>query len=426
MLSGQQYPMIHRWTRFCCCFLLGISLAWTSRGQNNVSSPFSMFGIGDIDYRDYGRTDGMGSTGIALTSPKYMNNLNPASNSSIETKAFLFEMSAREKTLTYRDQSNPAQTGSDLNFEKIAFGFRVAPFWTTGVGIKPFSTVDFQVATLKNVSGSNDQFHSTASGNGGVTNLYWTNAFNIGKHFAAGISSSYLFGSINQTEQLLGSISQDSLTVQQTSFLRGAYFQGGLMYLGKLGPHYKLGLGVVYNAKTPLRIDNNTYVEGGNGDTLKGFNNLVGYFELPQYYGAGFALTHDDRFTLAGDYKYYRWSDLDVVTPYYTLVNSSRYSLGGEYSFFQPNSGNYFEKYFLQAGLFYENSYLRINGQQIKAYGVTLGTGLPNKSNSIYFNVAMEVGRRGTISDGLIQENYFMLKLNIVVRTPWFIRTKNF
>ncbi|HUX84245.1 MAG TPA: hypothetical protein VMV20_03365 [Chitinophagaceae bacterium] len=391
-----------------------------------MASPFSQFGIGDIDYRDYGRTDGIGSTGIALTSPKYMNNLNPASYSSIETKAFLFEMSLREKTLSYRDQSNPSHSGSDLNFEKVAFGFRVAPFWTTGLGIKPFSTVDYQVATLKNVSGSNDQFRSTATGNGGVTNLYWTNAFNIGKHLAIGISSSYLFGSINQNEALLGTSTQDSLTVQQTSFLRGAYFQGGLLYLGRLGSHYKLGLGVVYNAKTPLRIDNNTYVEGGGGDTLKGFTNLVGFFELPQYYGAGISLTHNDRFTLAADYKYYRWSDLNVVTPFYSLVNASRFSLGGEYSYFQPNSGDYFEKYFLQAGLFYENSYLQVNGQQLQSYGLTLGTGLPNKSNSIYFNIGMEVGRRGTISNGLIQENYFMLKLNIVVRTPWFIRSKNF
>jgi hypothetical protein len=418
--------MPHRTARILFFLSFSASLSWSASGQNNVGTPYSMFGIGDIDYRDYGRTDGMASTGLALTSPKYLNNLNPASYSSIEPKAFLFEVSAREKTLTYRDGYNPAQSGSDLNFEKIAFGFRITSWWTTGAGIRPYSIVDYKVASMKGVQGSFDEFSSTASGTGGMTNLYWNNAFNIGKHFAAGISTSYLFGSINQTEQLLGNVSQDSLTVQQSSFLRGSYFQGGAMYLGRIGSHLKLGLGLTYSMKTPLRIDNNTLIEGQTGDTLKGFTNLVGYQELPEYFGAGFAITSHDNVTLAGDYKYYRWSGLNIHSSNYDLVNSSRYSLGGEYSIFQPNSSDYFEKYFFQAGVFFENSYLQVNNQQLQSYGFTLGAGLPNKDNSLYFNLGLELGRRGTTSNGLIEENYFLLKLNIVIRNLWFIRSKNF
>ncbi|HVB02263.1 MAG TPA: hypothetical protein VNE41_00955 [Chitinophagaceae bacterium] len=394
--------------------------------QNPVSSPYAMFGIGDIDYRDYGRTDGLGSTGIGLSSPKYLNNLNPASYSSLELKAFVFEISAREKTVTYRDNYNAAQYGSDLNFEKIAFGFRASRIWTTGAGIKPFSTVDYGVTTQNYVIGSPDIFTTINNGNGGLTNLYWVNALNIGKHLSAGISSSFLFGSINQSEQLQGGFSQDTLTALQTSFMRGVYLQGGLQYQNILNKHLAYRVGVVYSLKTNLRTDNNTLLEGSTGDTLKNLSAMIGNTTLPEYYGVGFSLISNDKLTLAGDYKSYRWSPLKIESSGTSLVNSSRYSMGIEYAIFTPNTNNYLERYVFQGGAYYENSYLKINNEQLTGYGLTLGVSFPNRDNTLYFNAGFEAGRRGTIGNGLIEENYFLLKLNIVIKSLWFIRLKNY
>mgnify|MGYP000509248199 CR=1 FL=1 len=40
--------------------------------SQNMNSPYSIYGVGDIDFRPYNRTSGMGGTGIALRSSYYL------------------------------------------------------------------------------------------------------------------------------------------------------------------------------------------------------------------------------------------------------------------------------------------------------------------------------------------------------------------
>ena len=39
-------------------------------------------------------------------------------------------------------------------------------------------------------------------------------------------------------------------------------------------------------------------------------------------------------------------------------------------------------------------------------------------------NVGFEMGKMGTWESGLVQDNYYMLKLNVSVDDTWFIRSK--
>jgi hypothetical protein len=57
--------------------------------SQNMNSPYSIYGIGDIDHRMYNRTNGMGSTGLATRSSNTIINNNPAAISGLP-QSFLY------------------------------------------------------------------------------------------------------------------------------------------------------------------------------------------------------------------------------------------------------------------------------------------------------------------------------------------------
>jgi hypothetical protein len=84
-----------------------------------------------------------------------------------------------------------------------------------------------------------------------------------------------------------------------------------------------------------------------------------------------------------------------------------------------------FEKYFLQSGLFYNNSYLILNSQQINGYGGTIGGGF-NSLKGLSMTGTLEIGQRGTIAHGLIKENYLQFTLGISYRDFWYTKIKRY
>jgi hypothetical protein len=99
--------------------------------------------------------------------------------------------------------------------------------------------------------------------------------------------------------------------------------------------------------------------------------------------------------------------------------------VGGEYS----KKGNYlnqsYEKYFLQTGFFYNNSYLKIAGEQLQDYGITFGAGTELSRmllSGLAIQGALEIGQRGTTRNGLIQETYTQFNVTLSYRDFWFSR----
>jgi len=58
------------------------------KAQVNLGSPYSRFGIGDIENLNIGRSNGMGGIALGLRLPYEINPSNPASYSAIPNKTF--------------------------------------------------------------------------------------------------------------------------------------------------------------------------------------------------------------------------------------------------------------------------------------------------------------------------------------------------
>jgi hypothetical protein len=122
-----------------------------------------------------------------------------------------------------------------------------------------------------------------------------------------------------------------------------------------------------------------------------------------------------------------KWSDLSVDGVNKGLKNSNTFSLGGQIT---PNANalkNYLAVMDYRFGLLYDNTYITVANTDIKRYAATFGLGLPLKNERTTFykiNFATEIGRRGTLNNNLVKENYVNFTLGFTVNDKWFQRYK--
>lgn len=395
--------------------------------QNNTS-PYSILGIGDIETSTYGKWSGMGSTAVALSSGRYLNQSNPASLSKLDDQFFTFELSGRYKAVSY-SQLNAALSNTksgDISMEKLALGIKLSKKWGTGVGLSPFSTSNYSFYSPKTIEGTNDQLNGYYSGSGGLNMVYWSNGYSITKNLRAGIQAAYLFGSLLQNEQLTTDVTSSTYTTTRNIYITSPYIIYGLQYDQHLSKKLQLNIAGTYAAATKLNADY-SYTVTSDTTTIASKESVKNSsYNIPATTAAGFALIYDNKYTIASDFKHQDWSTLHDNGLNYALVNSSRYSLGFEYSKKLNGMNGTFEHYYYQGGIYYNNSYLQVNKKQLKDYGVTLGFGVNSLRNPLGFSAALQVGSRGTTNNGLIKENYTQMTFTLSYRDFWFTKGRKY
>ena len=144
-------------------------------------------------------------------------------------------------------------------------------------------------------------------------------------------------------------------------------------------------------------------------------------------YTFGGAIIFDKKITVSADYQKQNWSDISYSGLNYRLVNSDRISGGIEYSKKVNYANGTFEKWFLQGGAFYSNSYLMIKGVQLNQKGFTVGAGFtPLRSPQLALQANLEFGNRGTMNNNLIKENYTQATISIFYRDFWLTKVKRY
>ena len=99
-------------------------------------------------------------------------------------------------------------------------------------------------------------------------------------------------------------------------------------------------------------------------------------------------------------------------------------SVGGQFIPNKYSIFSYWEKVNYRFGLRYSESYLQLNDHQINEVGLSLGMGFPLWKTKSTLNFGIEVGKKGTILDDLIQENYVKFTFGIAFYQNWFIKRK--
>ncbi len=410
-----------------CCLSAILLSQQVGLAQNNTS-PFSMLGIGDLEKSNFDRTSGMGHAGVALSSSRFIYQMNPASYAALDQHFLFFEASARFKNVSYTgtpitDLTN--NVSNDLQFRKVNLGTKVTPRWAVGFGLNPYSTVNYSFLGVKAIQGSNLFADAYYTGTGNTSIAHFTNSFVVNKNLLLGLQTSYIFGHMEESETLSGQLADSLINTTRNRQLGQARFKLGFQYKTSLNKQWDIALGGTFAPKTNLW--SNTSIKARSGNTILLENDYYesSYFTLPAAYQAGMAATFKNAFTLALDYQYEGWRQTNYSGVSYLLDDSRRFSGGFEYSKKASYLDQAYEKFFLQTGVFYTDSYLRINGIQIKDYGLTLGAGAElsrTPLSSLAIQAALELGVRGTTDKGLVRESYTQFTLSLCYRDFWVSR----
>lgn len=412
-----------------------IFLNTSSIGQLRIDSPYSRFGLGDLDYGYNAYQLSMGGAGYAVKDPFRISTINPASYANIDSGNFVFNASF--DALFMNTKTETQSGGSNyFNLNAINFALPVTNWWRTSVGLMPFSTVGYEVSIYENLDSIGEVKYSHL-GDGGITEFYWGNAFKITKKLSLGINTSYLFGNINQRQETELTEIDNSFLHRNTSTVdvRSIYLDYGLQFNTQFGKKtvgtnerpYFLGLGLVYAHQQNLNADQSTYAitytEGSEGyeyikDTVVYAETGSGHIVIPQKIGGGFSVGKYNKWMFAGDITFEEWSEYEAFGNEDSLSNSIRYNFGGEY---------YIGRYRLNAGFMFNDSYLTVYDTKINNYGIAFGVGFPlrnNKTSVSFIDLGFEFGRKGTTENNLIQQDYFKIKLGISIQNAWFQRSR--
>lgn len=380
--------------------------------QNN-SSPYSVLGIGDIENSSFNRYTGMANAGVALTDGRNINNSNAAALTGLNEHFYTFEISTRFKQ-SYFDGAGvtaPSNKSGDFAVRRINLAMKVARRWGSSVGLQPFSTANYGYTALKNIGGTLENVAASYTGEGGVNQFYWANGYQLTRHTSVGVTPSFLFGSLSQTENLLsGDNTTVLLTTKQNTYLRNYYFNFGLQTGFRINKKWLSRYGITYSPKTDLFAEYTTNVTSDDGVDIKNEVIKNDYFSLPGSINLGIAFIKDSKYTYTINAQRQNWSNLNYRGTNYQLVNSNKISFGFQNSKKERNYyNNEYEKGYFQFGLYAGQSYLKVKNVAITDIGGSIGFGLSSRTSPINLLIALEGGRRGTVNKNVLSENYVNL-----------------
>jgi len=385
--------------------------------QSN-NSPYSILGIGDIDDNFYNRTSGLANTGIALRSDRFLLNNNPASFSGLTNQVLFGEIGMKGAIVNYYGSgvNAAANQSSDITFKRLVIATKLFKHLGTSVGLLPYSSQNYEFNSPLTIQGTyNEQINEYYQGSGGINRAYLTNAYDFLNHVSVGVNVSYLFGSLQQKLVYQNLAGSELLSQNVTTGMTNIYVDYGLQLYTKIGSQWNLSVGGTFANKTNLNPNTNILILASDSTQLLNEGSLQPSLltQLPLTYGVGLALTRNHKFTILADYKYQNWSSLHYSFFNYALQDSRRYSVGFEYSRSKKSYNGFIETGYLQAGFYYNATYVNAYGQQITDIGGTLGIGINSKRTLLAYCISLQYGEKGKNSTQLIQEKYINLNLAI-------------
>jgi len=409
--------------------LFGVSgLFFFLNGQSqNMNNPYSVYGIGDIDFKNYNRTSGMGGTGLAIKSGSSFIDNNPAAISGLPRSFYLAHVSVTGKTSTYAGDPINADNSrnKDMWIKRFELGVKINGWWASSIGFGQFSNVNYKFRGNKFIEGSSTNYETSMEGEGGLNDYHWSNAFALGKHLSLGIKSSLIAGSINQSEIIDDPILQNTLTTRQQDYLSQFVFTGGLIYEIPLNKRWDFSIGGKYSHEQKFSAERTLTVMEGEQVIKEDVFTKANRFSLPQTIAGGISFRHNKKTTLALDYTHEDWSALKIKSTGWQMINNDRITGGVEFSRFKNRQGKEVDYKFFQMGGFYNTGSLQVRNKPIKEYGFTLGTG-GLIGNGLVYTISGEVGVKGTTQVKLIKETYFGLTLNFTYSDLLFSKGRRY
>jgi hypothetical protein len=432
-----------KYIRFVIILFLFTATALGVKAQSTAttSSPYSRYGIGDINPMLMPQNVAMGGIGVATNRINgffSVNPLNPASNASIGLTVIDIGLYGKFNTLEKSGQTS--QTNANFRLSHIAFGIPVSKRSAISFGLMPYSELGYNYKQISPNFGTGLPSDTSAvnylySGDGGLSRIFLGYGFGIGSHLSIGGSVSYIFGNLKETQStevpsLAGVLNS---RIEESNSINGFNYDYGVQYSVDFSQRKRLTFGYSASANTKLNTSNSyivsSYYRNTDGDEGVATDSIINNqqpsakIQLPMINRFGISFQNDGKFLIGADYTMSNWSKLTVAGTNKGLRDSKTFNVGGQFTPNINSLSNYFASVDYRLGFIYDQTYLNVNSTDIKRYAATFGVGLPLRANNTSFykiNIGAEVGRRGTLVNSLVKENYVNVHLSFTLNDKWF------
>ncbi len=427
------------------------------KSQNlGTYSPYSMYGVGDLNTPGTLTTRSMGGAGAALRSTASLNLLNPASqgtNTTRQSVLFNFGADVGAYYLSQNSGGEDYKTSAynSYNIRDIAVQIPLYKGLGMAISVTPYSSVGYVITNSQQVVDVG-QINYVYSGSGGLNEGRVAIGYAPHNKFSMGVAARYLWGVIQRTfsaypDVITGNGSYSSTLGSAIYSTSKMMVQFGLLYSPIISKDEALSFGVTYDLGGDLSPDVEKYIYGSGTyvNTIAESFTYDGVMVLPGELTVGGSY-QNTKWTFLADYTFKNWgnmdsesvSTLDGVSVDYR--NTSTYKFGVEYIPSRNDVRSYAKRVAYRAGARYGDYYQTYNGYNISEYAITSGVSLPLKfGNLSRVELGFEWGGVGStdvitshnditgeVKTGLVKQRYvkFSLGLMLFGDDYWFQRVK--
>lgn len=414
--------------------LLLVAFSFSAFSQSLTTySPYSRYGIGEVRNRGYAYNKAMGGISQGFRKSNLINFLNPASYTAQDSMSFIFDFGIEGVGVNYKS-GNQSNINSSGNIHHIAIQMPFTKWMGASAGIQPYSNVGYRLKSIEtdpyllSSIGPIKYYHQ---GQGGITQAYVGTAIEPFKNFSIGANMSYLFGSLEYTMETIfpdytlynSTKKLNSVVVRDIAFSFGAQYQ---LFLGE-EDKFKVTLGATLDNETSIGSQNVAFISyplGSSSDTIYYEEFPKSSIDFPRNISAGLTVAYKDNFMGGLEYSSQDWSNAKFLNVSDSLSKSQTFRFGAEYTPNPLDLRSYLKRISYRAGFYYTSTYLQLRGNQINDYGITFGVGLPFRRTNTSFNLSFELGKKGTLSNNLVEERYGIINVGFTFYDFWFVKRK--
>ena len=400
-------------------------------GQNS-SSTYSALGIGEFNYGGQIQNQGMGGLGISFGTGWGANTVNPALTT--RNTIFNFQASLNYKRISVaNDTESSLVDGGGLSYIALSLPVKTGKF-TAGMGLGQISSINYRLKVDSPIANSPLIANNNLEGDGGISEAYVNFGYLLAKNLSIGVHGSYLFGSSIRSNQLIvfdqkgvevGRASEyyERISVSDVALKVGAHYffktsEKSNLHLGAIYQTFGDVNGTAFAKLAPLGQASSLKTDG---DLIA--NNEKGNIYLPSRYGFGVSYEKNNKFVIGlegqmQDFSKYR----NFFGESLSLQSAQKVGLGIQLVPDFTDFDKLLNRSTYRMGLEWMRTPYLINQTTINDIGINFGTSIPVNNLSLV-NMAMKVGKRGTVDNGLIREAYVNFTLGFSLNdNSWFYK----
>lgn len=415
-----------------------ISVGYFLNAQSLSNSPYATYGIGDVKYDNTIETSSMGGISTAYISDftSNFNFGNPANNSNFELTSIKLE-ATNENNYFKTDYNNTKSTKHSTYLSNISLAFPISSKIKMGLLYQPYSSKSYEIinsSTVKDPQTAQETIYANRfTGSGTLNTAQIALSYKINSQFAVGARANYYFGNLYDTNEFTTSKAELINGYETKNNIKNFNFTLGTSYQNlNTSTDRKLTLGATATFGNTSNMNteylNSTYYytdgEVKAGQTTIETKSTSSKNLLPLQASLGVGYGSENQWFLSAQLDYKKGETISYFGNTFDFNDSYRLSAGGWYLPNYNNFRSYFSRVVYRYGAFYEKGSLKIAGTDINKFGVSAGLMLPFKTSSITrmsgLEIGVELGKRGTLKNNLINQNFVNIKVGFNFADKWF------